>query len=328
MIETFLITLTPMLTLFSCIAIGFILEKARLVPENAGITIAKLETMVFCPALNFITMARYFTLSSLLNNLELILISTVIIILAVFVAIFLSRFFVKEKSVERGIYQYALTFANFGFLGDPLVLAMFGDKMLFLYKLFTLPMSIVTYTWGINAIIPSDKGENPFKKLLNPPLIAMLLGMIVGIFGFGNSLPEFAYSALDSLKACMGPLAMILAGLTVARFNVLEMLTNKKVYIATAMRLIVLPAVYVLVTFGIVSLINALFSLNIGTAALFLLFFSFAGPLGLNTIVFPEAYGGNPKTGASMAMISHTLCVITIPIMYALMVLIFGVPTV
>ena len=46
--------------------------------------------------------------------------------------------------------------------------------------------------------------------------------------------------------------------------------------------------------------------------------FAFGTPLGLNTVVFPAAYGGDTSTGASMAMISHTLCVITIPIMYAI----------
>ena len=45
-----------------------------------------------------------------------------------------------------------------------------------------------------------------------------------------------------------------------------------------------------------------------------------ATPLGLNTIVFPAAYGGETKTGASMAMISHVLSVITIPLMYLLFV--------
>ncbi|MBQ8606169.1 MAG: hypothetical protein IJ408_05475 [Clostridia bacterium] len=33
-----------------------------------------------------------------------------------------------------------------------------------------------------------------------------------------------------------------------------------------------------------------------------------------------------PETGASMAMISHTLCVVTIPLMYALMITLFGTP--
>ena len=43
---------------------------------------------------------------------------------------------------------------------------------------------------------------------------------------------------------------------------------------------------------------------------------AFATPLGLNTIIYPAAYGGDTKTGASMAMVSHTLSVITIPFMY------------
>ena len=47
---------------------------------------------------------------------------------------------------------------------------------------------------------------------------------------------------------------------------------------------------------------------------------AFATPLGLNTIVFPAAYGGETETGASMVMISHTLSVVTIPLMYLLFI--------
>ncbi len=42
----------------------------------------------------------------------------------------------------------------------------------------------------------------------------------------------------------------------------------------------------------------------------------FATPLGLHTIVYPTAYGGDTKTGASMAMISNVLSVITIPLIH------------
>ena len=41
--------------------------------------------------------------------------------------------------------------------------------------------------------------------------------------------------------------------------------------------------------------------------ALYLTLIAFGTPLGLNTVVFPAAYGGDTSTGASMAMISHTL---------------------
>ena len=38
-----------------------------------------------------------------------------------------------------------------------------------------------------------------------------------------------------------------------------------------------------------------------------------------DTVVFPAAYGGDTSVGASMAMISHTLCILTIPVMYSLL---------
>ena len=43
-----------------------------------------------------------------------------------------------------------------------------------------------------------------------------------------------------------------------------------------------------------------------------------AMPLGLNTIVIPAAYGGDTSTGASCALISSTLAVITIPVLFLL----------
>lgn len=45
---------------------------------------------------------------------------------------------------------------------------------------------------------------------------------------------------------------------------------------------------------------------------------AFATPLGLNTVVFPAAYGADTSIGAGMALISHVLSVITFPLMYML----------
>ena len=73
-------------------------------------------------------------------------------------------------------------------------------------------------------------------------------------------------------------------------------------------------------------LLGSIFGIKIGNEVLFLSFFATGTPLGLNTVVFPEAYGGDPEPGASMALISHMLCVGTIPLLYAVMVAVFGTP--
>ena len=325
MLDTFLATLNPMLTLFICIAVGYIANKTKILPENAGKVMAKLETWIFCPALSFSTMAKNCRPETLSTHAKNILLSCVLVVLALAISILLARFFVKEKNAERGVYLYALAFANSGYIGDPLVLALFGDVALTYYKLFCLPISITIYTFGISVLVPAGENKtNPFKRVLTAPTVAMLLGVVAGLTGLGAILPTPITSALDSLKACMGPVAMLLAGFTVARFDLREMLKNKKVYAASVLRLTVIPAVIISALFGVKELLNLVFGMGMDNSVLFLAFFALAAPLGLNTVVFPESFGGNPKTGAGMTLVSHTLCVLTIPILYALMIEIFG----
>lgn len=333
MLPVFLATLQPLLVLFLCIAIGFIVHKAHVLPENSDKVMAKMELWIFCPALSLSTQIRYFTIDTIATNATNMLFAVLCVAISLGIAIPLSRLFVPQDCYERGVYQYALAFANLGYMGDPLVQALFGDAVLAYYKIFTLPLSVVIYIWGISVLTPKEyKQGNPLKKVLNFPTIAMLIGMIIGLSGLGGvggfmdtKLP-FLMKTLDTLKACMGPVAMLLVGFKIAQYNLPAMLKNKKIYIATALRLFVLPAVIIVCLFGVKELCNLVFFFNLSNNVLFLAFFATATPLGMNTVVFPEAYGGNPETGASMAMISHTLCIITLPLMYALLTALFGVP--
>ncbi|MBQ2719379.1 MAG: AEC family transporter [Clostridia bacterium] len=325
MLTTFLATLTPMLSLFFCIAVGFAAKKCKLLPDNAGKTMAKLETWVFCPALSFTTMARYCTVETVGTHAQNLVLAACGVFVAIGIAIPLSRLFAKPGTGAHGVYLYALTFANSGYMGDPVVQGLFGDEILSYYKLFCLPISVAIYTWGISRMIPGDKG-GALRKLVNPPMVGMFLGIFFGLTGLTSYLPAFVVGSLDALCACMGPVAMLLAGFTIASYPLKEMLTDRKVYVATALRLTLLPSVIVAVVFGLKTAAGALFGLSIGNEVLYYTFIATGAALGLNTVIFPEAYGGNPKTGAGMTLISHTLAVITIPLALSLLTLLFGNP--
>ena len=332
MLTVFLATLNPMLTLFLCIAVGYALRKLHILPEDAGKVMSKLEMYVFCPALSFITMAKYCTAETLSAHAINILFASCALAIAIGLAIPLSALLVKERGPARGVYAYGLGFANSGYMGDPLVLAIFGPAALAYYKIYLLPLSVGTYTWGLAQIIPASKNEQHkakafLKKTCNPPMIALFAGIATGLSGLGTHLPPFLDSSLESLKACMGPVAMLLVGFTVAGYSLPSLLKKKKVYVATGLRLLAIPAVILAAIFAIRALVNTL-GAEISNTVLFLCFFSVATPLGLNTVVFPEAYGGDPEPGAAMALVSHTLCVLTIPLMFALATLLFGAPNI
>lgn len=326
MLKVFLATLDPALTLFAFMTIGFVLNKGKILPQNTSKILATLLTWVFMPALSFNAISTYCTVESLGNNVINLIFGVFAVVLSIFISIVLSKLFVKEKCAELGIYRYALAFANLGYFGDPLVLGILGPEALAYYKIFTLPFSIMIYTWGIAILVPQGaEKKSLIRQVMNPPTIATFCGIIVGLTGLKEFFPSFISSTVNQLGNCVGPIAMLIGGFTIANYSIPTMLKNKKVYVVTALRLIVLPIVMVSALFGLRALVSTLFDITINNSVLFLCLIATAGPLGLNTIVFPEAYGGDPSTGASMATISHTLGVITVPIMYTIAVAIFGV---
>ena len=86
----------------------------------------------------------------------------------------------------------------------------------------------------------------------------------------------------------------LVVGADFAGFPLKEILVNTKVYVATFVRMIVIP--------GAVCL--ALHALGTSKEIMTLALIFFGTPLGLNSIVYPETYGGDVKTGASMASVS------------------------
>lgn len=293
--------------MFSCIIIGYILGKKKLLPDNADKVLSKLATTVLLPAMNISSFAKHCTVSSLSANYRLPLIALMICLISIGLAYAFSGFFSKD-SYQKNVYKYALTFGNFGFMGNAIVPAILGDEHLYLYLLFTMPLSVLCHTWGLSILIPSgETKQNPLKRLLNPSVIGLGIGVILGLTGLAKYIPSFLNTSLSTLSSCMGPVAMILTGFVVAKFDLMAVLKKPPVYVATLFRLIVLPALFLLV----------LILLKAESTVIILSLFAFGTPLGLNTVVFPSAYGGDASTGASMALVSHTLCVITIPLLYA-----------
>ncbi len=314
MFETFIATLNPMITMFLFVFIGFAVSKCNVTPENTGIVLSKVENYIFMPAQVFVTFMTYCTVESLTANYRFTLFSILCIIISLLMGYPLS-YLLDRDGKNRGIYRYALVFANYGYLGNSVVPQILGQQYLYPYLLFTLPINMMAYLWGIGQMMPAGAAKtNPFKRLLNPVIIALFAGAIVGLTGAGKLLPAFVVGTLNDLSACMGPVAMILTGFIIGGYDWQELLQDRKVYIMTFLRLTVLPAI----------LLAVAYLLGADHAVLTMILIAFGAALGMNTVIFTAAYGGDTKPGASMAMVSHVGAVITVPLMYALLTQITG----
>ena len=296
-----------MLVMFLCIVIGFIANKKKLVPKDTATALSKLENYFLVPALILNTFMSYCTVQSITEYYDCIIFCIITIAMAIPIAYLGAPIFDRSEAL-RPIYRYALTFGNFGFMGNAIVPAIMGEEFLYPYMLFTLPLNFICYTWGVMGLMPKGN-KNVLKTLVNPTVISIAVGSALGLLGVTKYVPGFIMTTIKNLAACMGPVAMILTGHVIGDYKITGLLKMPKVYIATFIRLFLLPAVYIAV----------LWLLKADRNIMFFCLFAYATPLGLNTIIYPAAYGGDTHTGASMAMISHTVCVITIPIVYAIL---------
>lgn len=312
MLDVFSAALSAMMTMFVCMFVGFFLQKKRLEPEDTDSVLSKLLNYAICPALTFTTFSQNFSIASLSENYRLILICAVLMFSAMLLSLPLSRLFAKE-GYTRNVYKYALTFANSGYMGDAIVLALFGTEMLYYYKLYTFPLTIGIYSWGMAQLVPGKRGfKGTLLRCLNPSTVAMLLGMAAGLLNL--YIPDFMNSALINLGNCLGPIAMVLTGYVVGKCDLKKMLTNTGVYFASLLRLIVLPGIFC----------GALVLLGVDKLTVTLALVALGMPLGLNTVVFPAAYGKDTSVGAGMSLISTVLSVVTFPLMYMIFSSFFG----
>ena len=143
------------------------------------------------------------------------------------------------------------------------------------------------------------------KQLLKPTIIAIVLGCLVGLLEI--KLPAIATDILGKASGCMGPVSMLLTGLTVAEFKLKNLLFNPKLYIMTGLRLLVIPCAIA----GALMLVGA-------KDAVMPALLIYAMPCGLNTIVYPRLVGEDCRLGASMVFVSTLLCSFTIPLCLSL----------
>ena len=307
--ELFFATGNQMIFLFLLIVIGFCLSKYGILPDGTSKILALMENNIFIPALVAGTFINNFTVAKLGSAGMLFGFSFLWMIVILPLSVYLPKCIVRDQHT-RNIFTYGLAFSNFGFMGNSVVSALFPDIFME-YLIFTLPLWILIYVWGVPQLL-LPKGEkkgisSTLKRFLNPMMIAMLVGMVIGVTGF--ALPSPIISAVDSLGACMSPVAMILTGVTVSKIDLKKVFRDYTIYTVSAVRLILIPLAF-LAMFYFWRVDTTVMICSVCVAAM---------PLGLNTVVIPSAYGKDPTTAAGMALISHLLSCFTIPLIFLLL---------
>lgn len=296
---------------------GFALNRLHVLPKGAGAGISRLTTMLLLPAMLIYSNMTEFQLADVGSYSRLVLTSCLLWAVVALLSFPIAKKLSGGNALDRGVYLYGLCFPNTSAVGTPLALALLGTAGLFQYNLFVLPFVIMTYAWGTGLFLDVER-RNPVKRfvtnLLNPIFISMVIGMTLGAVNAKTWMPGLLTDFIGDLGACYVPVSLLLTGYTVADYPVSQVFHQGKSYVFSLLRLLVFPLLALLLA--------KLMGASAFVATLVVL--AFAGPSGMNVVVFPASYGQDCKTGASIVLLSCLGSILTVPLLYALVQQLFS----
>ncbi|MPM80218.1 hypothetical protein SDC9_127265 [bioreactor metagenome] len=211
------------------------------------------------------------------------------------------------KNEKRTILHFANVFTNTGYIGFPILNAIYGAEAVMYGSIFNIFFNIFLWTYGIIIFKGRMEKQELIKELLkalrNPSLIAVYIGIIMMLLDL--KLPAVVLTSANSIGTITGPLSMIIVGVLATKVNIKEHLIDWTLYYGIAMKLILIPAALYFISLlisdrSVVS--NTVIMLG-------------SMPAAAMTSIFSDSFNVMREYGAVVVVATTLLSIFTIPIL-------------
>ena len=320
------VIINQLAVLFIIMAIGFIVGKAKVLTREGSKVLSGIVLFIALPCT---------ILNSVFENEISITVGDTIYFLLMVLLTFLIAFLVSIPIVRllggdkanRGLLNFMSVFSNSGFMGFPVVIAIFGVSSAYYVALFNIPFNILVFSLGIFMISRKGKGEggqdpqdeqksqnkpaggfNP-KLLINPTLIVALLAIPIALIDIRP--PAIITEAIRITGSITTPGGMLVIGSTLSYIPIKTIFSEWRIFPVALIKLIIIPVVTWLVLRQIITnelLLGVLVIISgMPTAAM-------ASMLAIE-------YDGNELTASAGVFVTTLLCGITVPLIVYLLLM-------
>ena len=192
------------------------------------------------------------------------------------------------------------------FIGYPVSVALFGQDALFYAVILVLPFNLLSFSLG--PLMLAGQAKFRWQQLTSPCVIAAVAALVVALCRL--NIPALAGECLNFVGSLTTPLSLLVVGSLLADLPFGRAFTSLRLWILTALRLLILPGVLWLV----------LKWTGIGTPlvddiAVILM----ATPAALNGSMLAMEYGGDTECMAQSIFLTTLMSILTIPVLAALL---------
>ena len=238
-------------------------------------------------------------------------------------ALSLSASFLVRKEI-RSEFTISLFYQNGLFLPILIIGGLFGQDNpylvpLFLFVIFHPSVVFSTYTLFFGKRIQKEKLN--WRRIVNPVLVATVVGLIIGLVSANEYIPEFLITIVTMVGAIATPLIMLILGGNIYNDFMYKEDNNKRWYIREVVTFVVIKNI----VFPLVFLALLLLLRPDLTIALIVIIQAAVPPITAIPI-FVERCGGNRKIASQFVVASFIFSILSIPAVIYLFNRFFPIP--
>jgi predicted permease len=190
---------------------------------------------------------------------------------------------------------------NFGFTAAPVLEILWGTGALAL--LFVHNIGVEIAIWSVGIMIMSGEPGSPWRRLINGPIIAVVIGLALVAVGLDDQVAGPARKVISLIGVGAFPLAILITGCTMMDLAGTEK-PNWRVLAGGALVRLILAPMAILAAAKFFPLPVELRQVLVVQAAM---------PAGMSAILLARMYGGRPAVAVQIVIATTVLSLLTLP---------------
>lgn len=217
-----------------------VLDREKLGALSSCVTKILLPLLIFSNAINGATKEQF------LSSTVILLLTAVYYLVLYLVTAALSKLLHLDIQ-HRNLYRACSMFGNCGFMGIPIILALYPEQGGIYIAVFTVIDQLVLWTIGLDLTSPpksqtSVSLSKRLIKIVNPATIAITTGVFLVLTGI--KLPAAVVNALAKTGSAASPLAMIYLGGIFCYIKIRNYLKCREIYATVLIKMVLLPIAF------------------------------------------------------------------------------------
>ncbi len=302
---SFFSILATAFSVFIVTGIGAYLRKKERLSDSADMTLMWLVINLLYPALIINSILK----NPALDILENIFLPPVMGFCSVLIgwglAIVLYRFSGLQASREKKSFLLSNAVNNYGFVPIPLILALYDRETLGVLFMHNIGVEAAIWSVGIMIISSQVAAKDRLKRLMNAPLCAIVISLILTYFNLDTNMPSFVFKTTSLLGQAAIPIALLLVGSLMYD-------AAKKIEISNGIR-VVLTSLGVRVVLFPICYLALVWAIPMTLELKRVMLIQAAQPAAMLPIVLAKQYDASPQVAFIVLLSTSLASLITMP---------------